>query len=144
MIEGPGDVAVTVRDCERASRTIGAAIRSLDLDPGAFDLEVESPGADRPLTREVDFERFRGQQVTVTLREAREGRRNFTGALIGFVAVPGSPKSFASGGGGDVTLHVLDTPEPETFRAADVKEVRLHPDLKSRPSERPEQGGPRR
>jgi ribosome maturation factor RimP len=130
MIEGPEGATVTVGDCERASRALTDAIRAAGHDPGLFEIDVESPGTDRPLTREADFERFKGQQVTVTLYQARpDGRRNFTGPLVAYAA-------------GDVTVHVLDTPEPETFVKADIREVRLHPDMKLRPNEPgPRHGG---
>ncbi len=132
LIDGPGGAAVTVADCERASRTAIEAVRGLGLDPGSFEFEVASPGADRPLTRPVDFVRFRGQAVTVTLREPREGRRNFTGPLL------------ARSDAGDVTVHVLDEPEPETFGAAGIKEVRLHPDPREGRPTRPDAGRPGR
>ncbi len=109
---------VTVDDCALASRAIEGLLRGHDLDPGTFDIAVESPGADRPLTREHDFARFRGRQVTVSLRQARDGRRNFTGELVGYE-------------GGDVTVKVLDQAEAETFRRGDIREVRLHPGPKA-------------
>src|SRR5207248_1385982 len=102
MIDGPAGAPVTIADCERASRAAEAAIRAAGQDPGAFEIDVESPGADRPLTRDADFERFKGEQVTVTLKEPRDGRRNFTGRLMAHAA-------------GDVTVHVLDEAEATTF-----------------------------
>jgi ribosome maturation factor RimP len=121
MVDRP-DFAITIGDCESASRAVADALRTAGLDPGRFEIEIESPGADRPLTRPEDFERFRGAQVTVTLRVARDGRRNFTGPLLGWA-------------GGDVTVHVLDEKAPETFLAAEIREVRLHPPIE-RPGER--------
>jgi ribosome maturation factor RimP len=121
-ILGPGAPKVTIADCERASRAAQAGLTVAGVEPGDFELDVESPGADRPLTRERDLERFEGEQVTVTLKVDRDGRRNFTGQLVGHE-------------GSDVTVHVLDTEAPETFKAADVKEIRLHPDMKLRPRE---------
>jgi ribosome maturation factor RimP len=44
---------------------------------------VSSPGLDRPLKRERDFERFRGRRATVRTRTAVAGRRRFTGVLGG-------------------------------------------------------------
>lgn len=120
MIERADGAAVTIADCAAANRAVEAALRAASMDPGDFEIEVESPGADRPLTREADFARFRGERVTVSLREGREGRRNFTGTLLGFAA-------------GDVTLHVLDEGAPETFLAKDIREVRLHPEPEKPP-----------
>lgn len=122
MIDVLDGGVVKIADCERASRAAEAGLVVAEVDPGTFELDVESPGADRPLTRDVDFARFKEQQVTVTLKEDRDGRRNFTGKLLGHEK-------------GDVRVHVLDEPEPETFLAAAIKEVRLHPDLKMKPRE---------
>jgi ribosome maturation factor RimP len=113
---------VTIADCATASRAVEEGLRAIRVEPGSLQIEVESPGADRPLTRPQDFERFAGQRVTVTLREAREGRRNFTGPLLGYAQ-------------GDVTIQVLDEAVPETFKAADIREVRLHPEPQ-KPAER--------
>ncbi len=116
MIDVP-EGAVTLADCRRVSRVVEAALDEVGHDPGSFAIEVESPGVDRPLTRPRDFERFKGERVTLTLNSARQpdGRRRFTGTLLGW-------------NGGDVTLHVLDANEPETFKRADIKGVRLNPE----------------
>jgi ribosome maturation factor RimP len=123
MIERAGGEIPTVGDCERASKIAEAAIQAAGAEPGDFEFEVESPGADRPLTRPEDYVRFAAEQVTVTLYEAREdGRRNFTGRLIGEQ-------------NGDVTVHVLDETEPQTFAKNMIREVRLHPEMKFKPAE---------
>ena len=54
----------------------------LDPLPGAYTLEVSSPGMDRPLRRPHDFERFAGQQIQLTTT-ATEGRKRFSGTLEG-------------------------------------------------------------
>ena len=61
---------------------ISAALDELDPFPGAYTLEVSSPGMDRPLRRVHDFERFAGQQVSLTTT-ATEGRRRYSGTLGG-------------------------------------------------------------
>lgn len=55
-----------------------------DADPiaGSYVLEVSSPGLARPLRKERDFERFAGSDVSLKTF-AREGRRRFTGRLLG-------------------------------------------------------------
>ncbi len=115
--EGLG--AVTVEDCATTSRAIEAALRRIEYDPGTFRIVVESPGVERPLTRPRDFERFKGERVQVTLKEKRDGQRHFTGALV------------ARSAEGDVTLRMGeggDAGAEMTFRAPDVKGVRLAPD----------------
>ena len=89
--EGAGTVAGTVvntasishEDCERVSRDLSAALDVADLIPHAYQLEVSSPGLDRPLRRERDFARFAGQSARIRLTEGVDGRRNFSGTLRG-------------------------------------------------------------
>ena len=61
---------------------ISEVLDELDPIPSSFTLEVSSPGLDRPLRRERDFERFAGQTVAVSLAPG-EGRRRYTGTLLG-------------------------------------------------------------
>ena len=59
---------ITIDDCERASKVIGPLLDNANLIPGAYDLEVSSPGAERPLRRKEDYERFNGKRVNVRYR----------------------------------------------------------------------------
>jgi ribosome maturation factor RimP len=72
---------VTHEDCEGVSRNVSAALDVADLIPHAYQLEVSSPGLDRPLRRERDFERFVGESARIRLTDGVEGRRNFSGTL---------------------------------------------------------------
>ena len=54
----------------------------LDPFPGAYVLEVSSPGIDRPLRTPAHFQAAVGEQVKVKTSEAVEGRKNFKGALV--------------------------------------------------------------
>jgi ribosome maturation factor RimP len=74
---------VTVDDCQRVSQQVGALLDVEDPLPGSYVLEVSSPGFDRRLRTLAHFERFSGEQARVELRDARDGRRNFTGRLAG-------------------------------------------------------------
>jgi ribosome maturation factor RimP len=70
---------VTVDDCEAVTRQLQYA---LEVDGAAYErLEVSSPGLDRPLKREADYERFTGQEVTLTLKLPFQGRRVWKGIL---------------------------------------------------------------
>ena len=51
---------------------------------GAYELEVSSPGIDRPLVRPSDFERWTGHEAKVEMAEAIEGQRRVRGLLEGF------------------------------------------------------------
>ncbi len=87
---------VTLDDCQRVSEQIGALLDVEDPLPGSYVLEVSSPGFDRRLRKLEHFERFVGEQAKVELKDARDGRRRFTGLLKGVE-------------GGDVLLEVEGT-----------------------------------
>ncbi|MBF2761275.1 MAG: ribosome maturation factor RimP [Ectothiorhodospiraceae bacterium AqS1] len=76
-----GSSGVTLDDCAKVSHRIGGLLDVERSVPDAFDLEVSSPGADRPLCRERDFLRFAGSQSSIVLRKAIDGRRRFEGRL---------------------------------------------------------------
>ncbi|MCO5169952.1 MAG: ribosome maturation factor RimP [Planctomycetes bacterium] len=106
---------VAVQDCTRLTRRIRDVFEEDGLDPGSFQVEVQSPGLDRLLVREKDFARFAGKQVTVRLRVKRGERRQFKGPLVGLA-------------GGLVRV----TEGQETFAfdlAREVEEVRLVPEV---------------
>jgi ribosome maturation factor RimP len=65
------------------SRDISAALDVADIIPHAYQLEVSSPGLDRPLRRERDFAKFAGQSARIKLADGVEGRRNFSGTIRG-------------------------------------------------------------
>ena len=80
----PGVGGVTLDDCTRVSRALSAVLdEQEDLVPGAYRLEVSSPGVERPLVREADFVRFAGREVAIKLAVPINKRRNFSGVLEG-------------------------------------------------------------
>ncbi|MFQ5586553.1 MAG: ribosome maturation factor RimP, partial [Thermodesulfobacteriota bacterium] len=74
---------VTLDDCQGMSRELGTLLDVKDVIDGSYNLEVSSPGLNRPLTSEIDFNRYRGETVRVKVKEALGGRRNFSGVLKG-------------------------------------------------------------
>ena len=74
---------VTVDDCEKVSRQVSAVLDVEDPIPGAYTLEVSSPGLDRPLRREADFVRFAGERAKLELLLPKDGRKRYTGTLKG-------------------------------------------------------------
>lgn len=80
-IDKPG--GVTLDDCERVSRQVSSVLDVEDPIPNEYNLEVSSPGMDRPLYTLAQFAEFAGERVKVRLREAFEGRRQFSGLLTG-------------------------------------------------------------
>ncbi|MEW5722208.1 MAG: ribosome maturation factor RimP [Thermodesulfobacteriota bacterium] len=73
---------VTLDDCVEMSREVGRLLDVEDVVPGAYTLEVSSPGLDRPLTRPEHFRRFTGRKVKVQVT-GPEGRSKVTGCLLG-------------------------------------------------------------
>jgi ribosome maturation factor RimP len=59
---------ITIEDCERVSRVAGPLIDHSNYIEGPYDLEVSSPGAERPLRDHGDYERFNGKRVNVRYR----------------------------------------------------------------------------
>lgn len=75
---------VTLNDCADLSRQISDLLDvSLD-DLGSYNLEVSSPGTERPLGKTSDFHRFSGQTVKIRTFEPINEQKNFTGVLAGF------------------------------------------------------------
>lgn len=72
---------VTLDDCERVSRQVGAILDVEDPIKGEYTLEVSSPGIDRPLFTPPQFERYIGAEVNVRLSVPLDGRRRFRGVL---------------------------------------------------------------
>jgi ribosome maturation factor RimP len=82
MAERP-DGTMTVEDCERLSRDLSPALDVEDPMDRAYNLEVSSPGIDRPLVRRSDFERWAGHLAKVELGRPLDGRKRFKGRLAG-------------------------------------------------------------
>jgi ribosome maturation factor RimP len=56
---------ISLEDCERVSGVAGPLVDHADLIPGPYNLEVSSPGAERPLRNRTEYERFLGRKVNV-------------------------------------------------------------------------------
>lgn len=80
-IDKPG--GVNLSDCQKVSRHAGVVLDVEDLIPHQYTLEVSSPGLERPLFRAADYERFKGSEVRVLTFQKLDGRRRFTGKLLG-------------------------------------------------------------
>jgi ribosome maturation factor RimP len=78
-----GDGRVPVDECASVSRELGSQLEAADTIPVAYRLEVSSPGLDRVLAREKDFERARGAEIQLETRRPLDGRRRFRGVLLG-------------------------------------------------------------
>jgi ribosome maturation factor RimP len=74
---------ITLDECAEISRAVSALLDVEGPIEGAYNLEVSSPGIDRPLVRHKDFERFAGFEAKVELTRAIGGRKRFRGKLLG-------------------------------------------------------------
>lgn len=74
---------VDIEDCEGVSRALEAKLDTEDPIEQAYILEVSSPGIDRPLKKEADFIKYRGEIIDVKLYKAMDGRKQFQGKLLG-------------------------------------------------------------
>jgi len=74
---------VSIDDCERASREIEREIEAAGLIQDAFDLQVSSPGVERPIVTDDDIRRNTGRRVLVETRERILGVTAFRGVLRG-------------------------------------------------------------
>jgi ribosome maturation factor RimP len=83
MAERHDGAAMVVKDCVVLSRAIEAILDVEDPIVEAYELEVSSPGIDRPLTRPADFERFAGFEAKIETAVPIEGRRRWAGRLLG-------------------------------------------------------------
>lgn len=72
---------ITVNDCEVVSRALEAKLDTKDPVKDPYILEVSSPGLDRPLKKDKDFERHLGDMVEIKLYKAIDKVKDFTGEL---------------------------------------------------------------
>jgi len=79
-----GDGRVPVDSLASVSREVESSLDAGDVMQTAYRLEVSSPGLDRMLAREKDFEGACGERIKVTTRRPMDGRRRFTGELLNF------------------------------------------------------------
>jgi ribosome maturation factor RimP len=85
MVERLDQEPVTLDQCAEVSHAVSALLDVADPLPGAYRLEVTSPGLDRPLVRRVDYQRFAGFEARLETELPIEGRRRFRGRLLGLV-----------------------------------------------------------
>ena len=119
---------VRVEDCEQVSRQLSRVYEVENIDYRR--LEVGSPGIDRPLKTEADFDRFLGERAEIKLRQAVEGQKVFLGVLV---AAEAATEAVSSVG---VVKHFgieFEAKKGEvrrvTFMFSDVERAKLEPVL---------------
>ncbi len=117
FIEYPPDSGknISFDECTKLSREVSALLDVEDPIASKYDLEVSSPGLDRPLRTAEHFRRFLGSEVKVQLRDGLDGRRRFKGAVVS-----------VSEDDTTVTMEVDDT--NFELPLADLSSARLVPD----------------
>ncbi len=77
------EAGVDIEDCAAISHQLSGILDVEEPIQQAYDLEISSPGVDRPLFKREDYQRFSGRKVKIKLAVALDGRRNFKGKLQG-------------------------------------------------------------
>lgn len=83
MAERLDGVGMNVDDCADISRAVSALLDVEDPITEAYNLEISSPGIDRPLVKKMDFERFANYEVKLETKIVFESRKRFKGMLNG-------------------------------------------------------------
>lgn len=84
MIDQRDRSDITIDDCEKASKLISALLDVDDPISDAYNLEVSSPGLDRPLVKLEHFKRFIGSEAKINLDRPMEGstRKRYNGKIV--------------------------------------------------------------
>ena len=77
------DDGIQLDDCTKVSHQLSGTLDVEDPIPGNYQLEISSPGLDRPLFKLEDFSRFEGNSAKIQLVESVNERRKFIGLLRG-------------------------------------------------------------
>jgi ribosome maturation factor RimP len=83
MAERLDGLSITHDDCAEISRSVSALLDIAAPIPGAYTLEISSPGIDRPLVHAEDYDRFSGFEAKIELAAPLDGRKRFRGRLAG-------------------------------------------------------------
>lgn len=75
------DQGVSIDQCAELSRHLGVVLDVEDIIPGSYTLEVSSPGLDRKFFSPSQMNQYTGHKIKISLREALQGRKNFSGTL---------------------------------------------------------------
>ena len=81
FIDGPD--GITLDDCALVSQHVSAILDVEDPIPGEYNLEISSPGLDRPLRREAHFDKYAGCEIKVKMHKGYVGKLRLKGVLKG-------------------------------------------------------------
>lgn len=103
---------INVDDCEIASKNISAVLDVNDPIEQNYNLEVSSPGIERPLTREKDFAKYVGHNVKLSAKEKINGSQKFSGKITDFKD-------------NNVYLSLIDSEDVLIINFCDIKSAKL-------------------
>lgn len=83
LAEDPKTGNLSLDDCTAINKMLSPVLEVEDPIPGAYTLEISSPGIDRPLIKAEDFAKYAGYDAKVELDESMEGQRRFRGKIVG-------------------------------------------------------------
>jgi len=90
---------ITLDDCSNISRQLSDILDISLQSDSSYRLEVSSPGTDRPLTKEEDFQKFKGEKAVIKTNKPINGQKNIKGILLGIsegtVKLTTNDKTFA-------------------------------------------------
>lgn len=116
LIERTDGTPVTLDDCVKASHQASAILDVEDPLEKAYSLEVFSPGLERPLTRDEDFDTYKGQKIRIKTDVAFDQRKRFSGVLVDVTEE-------------DIALKLDDREEPVRIAKAHIAQAHLCPEL---------------
>ena len=102
---------ISLNECEVVSRALSEILDVKDPIKDNYYLEVPSPGLDRPLKKDKDFERYQGRDVEIKLYKPLNGTKQLEGELVGLTE--------------DKNIKVLIDNEEVEFNKKDVALIRL-------------------
>ncbi len=73
---------ITIAELSHINQAVGALLEEHDLIPGAYTLEVSSPGLDRPLKTPLDYERVIGRRIKVSTNAPVNSKWEYAGELL--------------------------------------------------------------
>jgi ribosome maturation factor RimP len=97
--------AISIEDCERVSRVAGPLIENANLIDGPYNLEVSSPGAERPLRDHAEYERFNGKRVNIRYRSG-DADTVVEGQLVAVDGAGIAVQALGARGRAPVVLHI--------------------------------------
>lgn len=130
MVERADGQPMDADACAEASRACSALLDVSDPIAGAYDLEVSSPGIDRPLTRLSDFAAWAGFDARIEMADTHAGRRRFKGRLVGVGGPRDGTGERDAAGDGDKTgdgdaIHIVVDGETWALPFAEIAKAKL-------------------